>query len=369
MTSLQERIAQALAKVRDPRSGTDVLTAEKVRDIATSTEGRVRLTVLLNAGDDPTLARDIRQALERVEGVSDVRVDVREAPSESTPPRPVASSKRALPVMDSRPAAPRPSAPTPVSLPNLGTIIAVSSGKGGVGKTTVATNLAVALAAQGARVGLMDADIYGPNVPRMMGVDEPPSVIDEKIIPLVAHGVKVISLGFLIEKEQPAIWRGPIIMKIIGQFLRDVAWGQLDYFIVDMPPGTGDAQLSLVQSTNVNGALIVTTPQEVSVGDALRGAKMFERVNVPVLGIVENMSWFECPHCGKPSALFGSGGGERLAKSLNLPLLGQIPLYPRVLEAADQGRPIVVAEPDSSAARALTQVAERVREAVHVAAH
>jgi len=371
MSSLQERIAVALSRVRDPRTGTDVLTGEKVRDIGTSTAGAVRLTLLLSAGDDPTLARDVRQAIERVEGVTDVRVDVRDAASvPQGASRPAASSKRALPVMEQRASAPpRPSAPTPVAYPNLGTIIAVSSGKGGVGKTTVATNLAVALAAQGARVGLMDADIYGPNVPRMMGVDEPPSVIDEKIIPLVAHGVKVISLGFLIEKEQPAIWRGPIIMKIIGQFLRDVAWGELDYFVVDMPPGTGDAQLSLVQSTNVTGAVIVTTPQEVSVGDALRGAKMFQRVNVPVLGIIENMSWFECPHCGKPSALFGSGGGERLAASLELPLLGQIPLYPRVLEAGDQGNPIVVAEPSSSAAKALMQIAERVREAVHVTAH
>jgi ATP-binding protein involved in chromosome partitioning len=370
MTSLQERIESALARVRDPGTGADVLTAEKIRDIATSTAGRVRLTLLLSAGDDPTLARDVRQALERVEGVTEVRVDVRDAPAApNTAQRPAASSKRALPVMESRPTQPRPSAPTPVSYPNLGYIIAVSSGKGGVGKTTVATNLAVALAAQGGRVGLMDADIYGPNVPRMMGVDEPPPVIDEKIIPLVAHGVKVISLGFLIEKEQPAIWRGPIIMKIIGQFLRDVAWGELDFFVVDMPPGTGDAQLSLVQSTNVNGAIIVTTPQEVSVGDALRGAKMFQRVNVPVLGIVENMSWFECAHCGKPSALFGTGGGERLATALELPLLGQIPLYPRVLEAGDQGQPIVVAEPGSSAAKALMRIAERVRDVAHVAAH
>ena len=169
-------------------------------------------------------------------------------------------------------------APTPVAYPNLGRIIAVSSGKGGVGKSTVAVNLAVALAQKGARVGLMDADIYGPNIPRMMGVNEPPMVINERIIPLEAHGVKLISLGFLIDRDQPAIWRGPIVMKIITQFLRDVAWGELDYFIVDMPPGTGDAQLSLVQATQVTGAIIVTTPQEVSVGDALRGVKMFERV-------------------------------------------------------------------------------------------
>lgn len=369
MSSLSERIEHALAHIRDPRTGRDILSAEKVRDIATSTAGRVRLTLLLTATDDPTLARDVRQALERVEGVTEVMVDVR-APNDDvgTPARPAASSKRALPVMDTRPAAPRPAAPTPVAYPNLGTILAVSSGKGGVGKSTVSTNLAVALAQEGARVGLMDADVYGPNVPRLMGVNEPPSVINEKIIPLTAHGVKVISLGFLIEREQPAIWRGPIIMKIITQFLRDVAWGDLDFFIVDMPPGTGDAQLSLVQSTLVHGALIVTTPQEVSVGDALRGAKMFQRVNVPVLGIVENMSWFECPHCGKPSALFGSGGGERLANELEIPLLGQIPLYPRVLQAADEGLPIVVAEPTSSAAKALVQIAERVREATHAGA-
>ncbi len=236
-------------------------------------------------------------------------------------------------------------APTPVAYPNLGSIIAISSGKGGVGKSTVAVNLAVALAQQGARVGLMDADIYGPNIPRMMGVNEPPMVINERIIPLEAHGVKVISIGFLIDRDQPAIWRGPIVMKIITQFLRDVAWGELDYFIVDMPPGTGDAQLSLVQATQVTAAVIVTTPQEVSVGDALRGVKMFERVTVPVLGIVENMSWFECPHCGKPSPIFGSGGGERLAKEVGLPLLGQIPLYPRVLEGGDRGAPIVAADP------------------------
>ena len=270
---------------------------------------------------------------------------------------------RTLPVMsEAPPAAARAHAPTPVTYPNLGRIIAVSSGKGGVGKSTVAVNLAVALAQSGAKVGLMDADIYGPNVPRMMGVNEPPSVIDERIVPLESNGVKVISLGFLIERDQPAIWRGPIVMKIVTQFLRDVAWGKLDYLIVDMPPGTGDAQLSLVQATQVSGAVIVTTPQEVSVGDALRGAKMFQRVNVPVLGIVENMSWFECPHCGKPSSLFGAGGGERLAKELDLPLLGQIPLVPQVMVNGDEGRPIVASDPNSSAAKALKAIAEKLRQ-------
>ena len=172
-----------------------------------------------------------------------------------------------------------------------------------------------------------------------------------------------MSLGFMIERDQPAIWRGPIVMKIITQFLRDVAWGDLDYFIVDMPPGTGDAQLSLVQATMLSGAVIVTTPQEMSTGDALRGVRMFQRVGVPVLGIVENMSWFECPHCGKPTPIFGTGGGERLARETELPLLGQIPLYPRVLEGADVGQPIVVADAGSPAARALVAVAVRIAEA------
>jgi ATP-binding protein involved in chromosome partitioning len=364
--TLQERIALALARVQNPRLGSDVLTAEMIRDIGTTVGGRVRLTLLLTAADDPALAREVRRAVERVDGVTDVRVDVRD-PAELRGTQPTPS--RALPVIDARPAqgpasAQMRPAPTPKAYPNLGHVIAVSSGKGGVGKSTVATNLAVALAQRGARVGLMDADVYGPNVPRMMGLSGPPSVVREKIVPHEAHGVKVISLGFLIERDQPAIWRGPIVMKIVTQFLQDVAWGQLDYLIVDMPPGTGDAQLSLVQATNVHGVLIVTTPQEVSVGDALRGVKMFQRVNTPVLGIVENMSWFECPHCGKPSALFGSGGGERLAREVDLPLLAQIPLYPRVLEAGDQGSPIVVADAGSAAAKALASLAERVAEAM-----
>lgn len=371
-----ERITGALAAVRNPRTGADVMAAEQVRDIATSVDGKVRLTLLLAPEDDATLVRDVRQAIERLEGVADVRVDVRDpAQSEPTParraPNPAMSQPmapaaggmgRALPVMEAAPQKAPPKVPEPVAYPHLGRVIAVSSGKGGVGKSTVAVNLAIALAKAGKRVGIMDADIYGPNLPLMLGVDAPPAVRDEKIIPLEAHGVKVISLGFLIEKEQPAIWRGPIVMKIITQFLRDVQWGELDYFLVDMPPGTGDAQLSLVQATPVHGAVIVTTPQQVAVGDALRGVKMFERTGVPVLGIVENMSWFENPETGKPIALFGSGGGERLAAECGLPLLGQIPIDPRIQEGGDTGRPIVAAEPESRAAKAIEQVAQRVME-------
>lgn len=378
MKPLMERITGVLAGVRNPRTGADVMAAEQVRDIATSVDGKVRLTLLLAPDDDATLVRDVRQAIEALEGVTDVRVDVRDpAQSEPTPARrapanpmnqPMAPASggmgRALPVMDSAPQKAPPKVPEPVQYPNLGRIIAVSSGKGGVGKSTVAVNLAIALAKAGKRVGIMDADIYGPNLPLMLGVDAAPAVRDEKIIPLEAYGVKVISLGFLIEKEQPAIWRGPIVMKIITQFLRDVNWGQLDYFLVDMPPGTGDAQLSLVQATQVHGAVIVTTPQQVAVGDALRGVKMFERTAVPVLGIVENMSYFENPETGKPIALFGSGGGERLAKECDLPLLGQVPIDPRIQEGGDTGRPIVAAEPESKAAKAISAVAERVMQRV-----
>jgi ATP-binding protein involved in chromosome partitioning len=352
-TTLQERLAESLSRLRNPRTGADLFSTQQVRDIATTTSGRVRLTLMLGAQDDPALAKAVRHAVETVDGVTGVELDVQAAPARQ-------GAGRMLPVMDQAPAPARVAAPTPKRFANLGRVIAVSSGKGGVGKSTVAVNLAVALAQNGARVGLMDADIYGPNLPRMMGVVGAPSVVKEKIVPLEAHGVKLISLGMMIEPEQPAIWRGPIVMKIINQFLQDVAWGQLDYFIVDMPPGTGDAQLSLVQATNVDGAIIVTTPQEVSVGDALRGVKMFQRVDVAVLGIVENMSWFECPHCGKPSSLFGSGGGERLAKALDLPLLGQVPLYPRVMEGGDTGTPIVTADPTSAAARALSAVAAKV---------
>jgi ATP-binding protein involved in chromosome partitioning len=361
--TLQARLADALAPLANPRTGASLYQTQQVRDIATTRDGKVRVTLLLGAQDDPTLARQVRQALEGVDGVTEVRVDVKDAGEPAAPaaaPK-AAAAKRALPVMgEQAPAQRAPAVPQPVAYPHLGHIIAVSSGKGGVGKSTVTTNLAIALAKMGKHVGLMDADIYGPNIPRMMGVDEAPPVKNDKIQPLEAHGVKVISLGFLIERDQPAIWRGPIVMKIITQFLRDVDWGRLDYLLVDMPPGTGDAQLSLVQATQVAGAVIVTTPQEVAVGDALRGAKMFERVGVPVVGVVENMSYFESPDTGKPLAIFGSGGGRRLADELKVPLLGEVPLYPPVLEGADRGAPILVSGAESTAARKLTSVAEAI---------
>jgi ATP-binding protein involved in chromosome partitioning len=241
-------------------------------------------------------------------------------------------------------------------------VIAISSGKGGVGKSTVAANLGVILAESGKRVGLMDSDIYGPNIPRMFGVFDRPPVLGGKIQPIEAYGVRLMSLGCLVERDAPAIWRGPIIMKIVQQFLRDVEWGDLDYLLVDLPPGTGDAQLSLVQATHVSGALIVTTPQEVAVGDALRGGRMFERVGVPVVGVVENMSGFVDPETGRRFELFSSGGGRRLAEELGVPLLGSVPLQPGLAEHADEGRPAVVAQPDSPAAAALREVASQLQQ-------
>ena len=372
--NLQVRIDSALASVRNNRLGVNILEAGMVRDVATTTDGKVRFSILLSAADDATLVRDARQAVEQLSGVTEVRVDIKDAAqphgsavspaktNEALPPKPQ-GKPRSLPVMgqDAQSQKAAVPAPTPVNYPNLGTVLAISSGKGGVGKSTVATNLAVALAQRGARVGLMDADIYGPNIPRMMGVQAPLQVDENaRIIPLEAHGIKLVSIGFLIERDQPAIWRGPIIMKVITQFLRDVNWGQLDFLLVDMPPGTGDAQLSLVQATHVSGAIIVTTPQDVAAGDALRGAKMFQRVDVPVIGVIENMSWLECAHCGKPTKIFGEGGGQKLSDELGVPLLGQIPLYPQVLVGGDSGVPIVVSEPGSAAAKALLQTADKV---------
>ncbi len=346
--TLQARVERALKALKNPRKDADVLSAGMVKDLAVDDNGAVTFTFLLARDDPGSLAREARKVVRAVPGVTAVTVKLADSGGG-------AGATRAAPG-----AVPPP--PTPIEQPNLGAVLAISSGKGGVGKSTVSANLAAALAGKGARVGLMDADIYGPNIPRMMGVDSKPEVRDGKIQPLEGHGVKLMSLGFLVERDAPAIWRGPIIMKVIQQFLRDVAWGELDYFLVDLPPGTGDAQLSLAQSVHMRGALIVTTPQEMAVGDSLRGAKMFERVGVPVIGVVENMSYYVCPHCGERTEIFLAGGGQRLADELDVPLLGKVPLQARMPDLADTGRPIVVAEPSSPAATALQEIAARLSE-------
>lgn len=351
--SIEALVGAALSRIINPRLESDLLSAGMVRDLIVQQDGRVTFTFLLNRSDPATLVREARAALKAIPGVTEVKITVAD-PAGPTP------TTHAAPGNTAPQSTGMPAPPAPVEFPHLGRVVAVSSGKGGVGKSTVAANLAVALAQSGKRVGIMDADIYGPNIPRMFGLFERPPVRDGRIQPLEAHGVKLMSIGFLVDRDAPAIWRGPIIMKVIQQFLRDVAWGELDYFVVDMPPGTGDAQLSLVQSVQVSGAVIVTTPQEMAVGDALRGAKMFEKVNVPVYGIVENMSAFVDPATGQRFALFSSGGGQRLADEIGVPLLGEIPLQPGLADQADQGRPIVVSLPDSPAAQALRSVATAV---------
>lgn len=238
--------------------------------------------------------------------------------------------------------------------------VAVASGKGGVGKSTVAVNIAVALAQAGASVGLLDADVYGPSIPLMMGTHDRPIMRDNRIIPIEAHGVKLMSIGFILDPEKALIWRGPLVAQLITQFLNDVDWGDLDYLIIDLPPGTGDAQLTLVQRIPIAGAVIVTTPQDVALADALKGLRMFEEVKTPILGIVENMSGFVCPVCGTNHDIFDSGGGERVAAENNVELLGKIPLEPLVRVGGDAGTPIVIANPDSATAKAFDQAAARV---------
>jgi ATP-binding protein involved in chromosome partitioning len=353
--SLEARVTAALAGIQNPRLENDLLSAGMIRDLTVTDEGKVSFTFLLAPDDPATLVRAARAAVGAVEGVrkDEVKINVTNpaGPAKATHGPPTGAPASAG----------MPPAPQAMDQPNLGKIIAISSGKGGVGKSTVAANLAVALAQAGFQVGVMDADVYGPNIPRMFGVFERPQVIGGKIQPLEAHGVKLMSLGLLVERDAPAIWRGPIIMKIVNQFLRDVEWGQLDYFLVDLPPGTGDAQLSLVQATHVAGALIVTTPQEMAVGDALRGAKMFERVGVPVIGVIENMSGFTDPETGRRFELFSSGGGQRLADEISAPLLGSVPLQPQLAALADAGQPVLIAQPDSPAARSLRDIAESLQ--------
>jgi len=340
-------VAGALTNVRNPRNDKDIISAGMVKDLEVHPDGRVSLSFVLGQDDPPGLVRETRQAIAAIEGVTDVTLSV------------MAAEEPTQTAADSSPQTPPEKAPPP-EFSHLGTIVAVSSGKGGVGKSTVAANLAAALAKLGKRVGVMDADVYGPNLPRLFGSDDKPQAVGGKVVPIERFGVKFISLGLLMDRDTPAIWRGPIVVKVVAQFLTDVEWGTLDYFLVDLPPGTGDAQLSLVQSAKVRGAVIVTTPQELATGDSLRGAKMFEQVHVPVMGIIENMSSFACPHCGESIDLFAEGGGSRLATELSLPLLGKIPLQAGMATLADDGKPVVVAEPESPAGKALLDIAQQL---------
>jgi ATP-binding protein involved in chromosome partitioning len=261
---------------------------------------------------------------------------------------------------DQHPAGPQAGHGKDNLIPGVKYVIAVSSGKGGVGKSTVSVNLAVAMALTGAKVGLLDADIYGPNIPMMMGVTKPPEQIDGKIAPAESHGVKLISMGFFVPEDTAVVWRGPMVHTAIQQLFRDVLWGELDYLLIDLPPGTGDAQLTLTQLVPLTGAVTVTTPQEVALHDVRKGMMMFQKVNVPLLGIVENMSYFLCGHCGERTEIFSHGGGERAAAKLGIPFLGRVPIDPAIRDGGDSGTPIVMADPASPQSAAFREIAQKI---------
>jgi len=391
--AVQQRLLTALRRVRTDASGPDVVTAGVIRSVSVQDEGTAVLELAPRSEDPPTLIESIRLVASGVAGVRDVkfsltdpeemrRARAEKAASAGPSPRPRGAGRRPLPVVEpeKREAAPPPrqaARPGQVSreeasrhprdaesLDGVRHVIAVSSGKGGVGKSTIATNLAAAWAQAGKRVGLLDADIYGPDIPTMFGAFGKPRMRDDKVIPMEAHGVKLMSLGFLVGEDTPAVWRGPIVMGIVRQFIHQVEWGELDYLVVDLPPGTGDAQLSLVQLVKVSGAVMVATPQDVAVTGALKGIRMFESVEVPVLGIVENMRGFACPDCDAVHEIFGAGGAEKLAAGIEVPFLGAVPMGLAVREEGDRGEPTVIGRPDSAEGRALAAVAAKTAERI-----
>ncbi len=359
--SLVEAVRAALRGVRDPATGRNVVEAGMVQGL-TARGGLVQFALAVPR-ERAREMEPLRQAAERaagtVPGVLSATVVLtahRETPAAAPPPPPHHGHGPA------RQAHRAPPGQGAMLLPEVGKIVAVASGKGGVGKSTTAVNLAVALAAQGLRVGLLDADIYGPSLPQMLGAREKPRTEGQRIIPLQRWGLKAMSIGFLVDEETPMIWRGPMVMGALEQLMGQVEWGALDIMVVDMPPGTGDAQLTMSQRVPLAGAVIVSTPQDVALLDARRGVRMFERVNVPVLGIVENMSYFCCPNCGQRSDVFGHGGARREAERLGVEFLGELPLKLSIRELADAGTPIVAAKPETEEAAAYRRIAARLWE-------
>jgi ATP-binding protein involved in chromosome partitioning len=342
-----ETLREALRAIADPVSGRDIVTAGLVEGIEVR-DGLVQVALLTDRAHAAKM-EPVRKAAEvllaRQPGVVNAAVVLtgQRTPQAAPEPQPGGAGQKAA-----------------LLLPDVKAIVAVASGKGGVGKSTVAVNLAVALALQGHKVGLLDADIYGPSLPRMLGLSRRPEVRGDKLQPLEAWGVKCMSIGFLVEEETPMIWRGPMVMGALEQLLGQVNWGALDVLVVDMPPGTGDAQLTMAQRVALSGAVIVSTPQDIALIDARRGVKMFERVHVPVLGLVENMSFYCCPNCGHRAELFGHGGARAEAERLRTEFLGEIPLVLEVRSASDAGTPIVAAAPESEPAKAFRAVAEAV---------
>jgi ATP-binding protein involved in chromosome partitioning len=343
-----EAIRAALKQIVDPDLRADIVSLAYVKYLEVE-RGRIRFTIELGTHTSAireTIAEQARAVVAPLDGVEsvDVTVSVRvrsaTAPEKGGPP-----------------------------LPGVKNVVAVGAGKGGVGKTTVAVNLALALSKAGARVGVLDGDIYGPNVPLMLGLKAELTTDGRQIRPAEKFGLQVVSLAFMTGDDQAVIWRGPMVHSAIQQFFRDVGWKDLDYLIIDMPPGTGDVALSLSQTVAVAGAVVVTTPQQVSLADSRRAVRMYQKLNIPALGIVENMSYYACPNCHHESDLFGFGGGEQIATTMEVPFLGRLPVYQPISLGSDRGIPIVIAEPESAAARAFGQVAERVAAQVALNAH
>jgi ATP-binding protein involved in chromosome partitioning len=331
-----DQVLTSLRTVVDPELHKDIVSMGMIKDLAIA-EGKVSFNLELTTPACPfnsEIEQDVRTAISNI-GVENLDLKVTARVMEG----------RAI-SMDEL-------------IPEVKNIIAVASGKGGVGKTTIAVNLALALAKSGAKVGLLDADIYGPSVPLMLGAEESPQVLKNKIQPPNVEGIKVISMGFFYEQSQQAgIYRGPIVSGIVKQFLTDVEWGSLDYLIIDLPPGTGDAPLTMAQTIPVTGIIIVTTPQDVAMNVAVKAVGMFSKLNVPIVGVIENMSYLQCPHCSEKINIFGKGGGQKISEKFNIPFLGEIPLSPQIMEGSDKGKPIILSEPDSIQANALRKVAK-----------
>jgi ATP-binding protein involved in chromosome partitioning len=330
----QDQILQALSHVQEPELHRDLVSLNMIRDLKVN-GGSVQFTVMLTTPACPLrsrIERECREAVLAVPGVKEVAIKF-----------------DANVVRDARIGG-------KMNLPFRNTI-AVASGKGGVGKTTCAVNLAIALHRLGATIGLLDADIYGPNVPMMMGVEGHPNVRGQRIVPMEAYGLKMMSMGFLLKPDQPVVWRGPMLHSALQQFISDVDWGDLDYLVIDLPPGTGDVQLSLAQLLPLTGAVIVTTPQDVALADVRKGMAAFDQLNVPLLGVIENMSYFVCPHCGERTDIFSHGGGKRAAEELGLPFLGEVAIDPAIRAGGDDGQPIVAVAHHSPQAKAFIDIA------------
>lgn len=340
----EQQVMNALSTVQEPELHRDLVTLKMIKDVSIRNDD-VNFTIVLTTPACPLRGQidsEATAAVKAIPGVKNVSIKW-----DASVPTDMRISGRLQ--MDVR------------------STIAVASGKGGVGKTTVAVNLAVSLAQQGARVGLLDADIYGPNIPIMLGVEhQKPMSENDKIIPIEAFGLKLMSMGFLVSPEQAMIWRGPMLHSAIKQFLSDVEWGSLDYMVIDLPPGTGDAQLTLAQTLPLTGAVIVATPQDVALSDVVRGVSMFRRLEVPVLGVIENMSYFLCPHCGERTDIFDHGGAKRMAERMNVPFLGEIPLDAKIRLGGDTGLPVTITEPDSPLGLAFKNVSQQVAARVSV---